>query len=242
MSFDCWASVLRDCGRGKSREHYISDGIFDGQTVTAFGLPWCRDKPLTIGMRGAVAKILCVKHNSNLSEFDAEAAKLSKFLVGNVLDDPLAEASITLNGRHLEKWALKTFFNLGYIRGLHREQPNRLDPPPHLVRHLFSNEPVAEGVGLYFVTGKVSNHDFGPGVWWNAIQNPSNKAEIYGMTFTFFGIRFVVSIPSVRAEQRIAAMGQVNGFDYASAKILYRPPNIGLTSSTAGLKRIDLQW
>ena len=219
ISFDCWASVLRDCGQGKSREHYISDGIFDGQIVTAFGLPWCRDKPLTIGMRGAVANF-----------------------VGNVLVDPRAEASITLNGRHLEKWALKTFFNLGYMRGLHREQANRLDPPSHLVRHLFSNEPAAEGVGLYFVTGKISNRDFGPGVWWNAIQNPDNKTEIYGMTFTFFGIRCVVSIPPIRAEQRIAAMGRVNDFDYASAKILYRPPNIGLTSSTAGLKRIDLQW
>jgi len=242
MGLDCWASLLKDCGKGNSREHYISDGIFDGHPVTAFGLPWCRDKPVTIGMRSAVAKILCGKHNSGLSEFDAEAAKLSKFLVTNVLDDPLAQASISLNGRHLEKWALKTFFNLGYIRGLHREQPNRIDPPPHLVRHLFLNESVADGVGLYLVTGKVSNTDFGPGLWWNAIQNPTNKAEIYGMTFTFFGIRFVISIPPIRAEEKIARMGLVKDFDYASAKILYRPPNIGLTSSTAGLKRIDLQW
>jgi len=242
MGLDCWASLLKDCGKGNSREHYISDGIFDGHPVTAFGLPWCRDKPVTIGMRSAVAKILCGKHNSGLSEFDAEAAKLSKFLVTNVLDDPLAQASISLNGRHLEKWALKTFFNLGYIRGLHREQPNRIDPPPHLVRHLFLNESVADGVGLYLVTGKVSNTDFGPGLWWNAIQNPTNKAEIYGMTFTFFGIRFVISIPPIRAEEKIARMGLVKDFDFASAKILYRPPNIGLTSSTAGLKRIDLQW
>jgi hypothetical protein len=242
MGLNCWASVLNDCGEGKSREHYISDGIFDSQTVTAFGLPWCRDKPVTIGMRSAVAKILCGKHNSDLSTYDAEAAKLSKFLVSNVLDDPIADATITLNGRHLEKWALKTLFNLGYIRGLHRNQPNRLEPPAHLVRHLFFNEPIADGVGIYFVTGTVSNHDFGPGVWWNAIQNPSNLADIYGMTLTFFGIRFVVSIPPHRAEQRIAAMGLVNDFDYASANILYRPPNIRLTSSTGGLKRIDLQW
>lgn len=239
---DCWASTLEDCGRGKSREHYISDGIFDGETVTAVGLPWCRDKPVTIGMRSAVAKILCGKHNSALSRFDAEAAKLSKFLVTNVLDQPLAEAAISLSGRHLEKWALKTFLNLGYIRGLHREQPNRLDPPANLVRHIYLDEPIADGVGLYFVTGKVSNQDFGPGLWWNVIQNPKNTAEIFGMAFTFFGVRFVISIPPIRAEDKIASLGQVNGFDYSSAKILYRPPNIGLMSSTAGLKRIDLKW
>lgn len=242
MGFDCWASILGACARGESREHYISDGIFDGESVTAVGLPWCRDEPVTIGMKSAVAKILCGKHNSALSEFDSEAAKLSRFLVNNVLDEPLTESTISLNGRLLEKWALKTFFNLGYIRGLHREQPNRLDPPAHLVRHLFSNEPVADGAGLYFVTGKVSNQDYGPGLWWNVIQNPKNLVEIFGMAFTFFGVRFVISITPIRAEEKIAGLGLINGFDYSSAKIIYRPSNIGLTSSTAGLKRIDLGW
>jgi len=242
MGLDCWASILEDCARGKTREHYISDGIFDGESVTAFGLPWCRDQPITVGMRSAVAKILCGKHNSALSPFDAEAAKLSKFLVTNVLDQPLAVAAIRLNGNRLEKWALKTFLNLGYIRGLHRGQPNRLDPPAHVVRHIFLDEPVADGVGIYFVTGKISNHAYGPGLWWNAIQNPKNTAEIFGMAFTFFGVRFVISISPSRAVDKIAGLGQVNGFDYSSAKILYRPPNIGLTSSTAGLKRIDLEW
>jgi hypothetical protein len=242
MGFDCWASTLGNCAKGKSREHYISDGIFDGETVTAVGLPWCRHEPATIGMRSAVAKILCGKHNSALSEFDAEAAKLSKFLATNVLDEPLKESAISLDGARLEKWALKTFFNLGFIRALHREQPNRLDPPANLVRYLFNDEPVTDGVGLYFVTGKVSNHDFGPGLWWNVIQNPNNLAEIFGMTFTFFGVRFAISIPPIRAEEKIAGLGLVNGFDYSSAKIIFRPLGIGLTSSTAGLKRVDLQW
>ena len=101
MALDCWASTLQDCARGKSREHYISDGIFDGESVTAVGLPWCRHEPITIGMKSAVARILCGKHNSDLSEFDAEAAKLSRFLVTNVLDEPLTESAITLSGIRL---------------------------------------------------------------------------------------------------------------------------------------------
>ena len=242
MGFECWASGLNNCGLGKSREHYISDGIFDGETITAFGLSWCRHEPLTIGMRSAVAKILCAKHNSALSEYDAEAAKLSKFLVTNILDEPLNESFITLNGQWLEKWALKTFFNLGYMRGLHREQPNRIDPPDHLVQCLFNDQPAADGVGLYFVTSKITNEDFEPGLWWNVIQNHNNLNQIFGMAFTFFGVRFVISILPIRAEDKIAAMGSINGFDYSTAKIVYRPPSIGLTSKTAGLKRIDLVW
>ncbi len=242
MGLDCWASALGDCARGKSREHYISDGIFDSESVTAIGLSWCRHEPLTIGMKSAVAKILCEKHNSDLSDFDAEAAKLSRFLVTNVLDQPLAESAITLSGKRLEKWALKTFLNLGYIRGLHREQSNRLDPPPHLVRYIFHDDPVADGIGLYFVTGKISNENYSAGLWWNVIQNPLKMTEIFGMVFTFFGVRFAISIPPIRAEKKIGSLGEINGFDYSTANIVYRPSNISLSSNKAALKRIDLEW
>ncbi len=242
MGFDCWASILEDCARGASREHYISDGIFDGESVTAVGLPWCRDKPVTIGLKRAVAKVLCGKHNSALSEFDAEAAKLSRFLATNVLDQPLTESAITLQGRLLEKWALKTFLNLGYIRGLHREQPNRLESPLEIVRYIFHNAPVAEGIGLYFVTAKITNENYGTGLWWHVIQNPQRLNEIFGMACTFFGIRFVVSIPPIRTEEEIARLGEVNGFDYSTAKIVYRSSKIILKSTSAGLKKINFAW
>jgi len=241
VAAECWASVLEDCANGASREHYISDGIFDGQSVTAVGLPWCRNEPETIGIRSAVAKILCGRHNSALSPFDAEAAKLSHFLATNVLDQPLGESTITLSGSAIEKWTLKTFFNLGYLRGLHREQPHRLDPPAHLVRYLYRNAAVAEGVGLYFVTGQISNDSFGSGVWWNVIQHPE-RHEIFGMAFTFFGLRFVISILPLRAEEHIARIGKVHEFDYSTARIIHRPPGISLMSSTAGAKRIYFEW
>lgn len=242
MSTNCWASVLRDCARGSSREHYISDGIFDGQQVTAIGLSWCRHVPMTIGLKSAVAKILCGKHNSALSPFDTEAGKLSRFLQTNILHHPLEEGTISLNGSLLEKWALKTFLNLGYIRGLHREQPNRLEPRPDLVRYIYENAPIADGVGLYLVTGKVSNDDSARGVWWNVIQNPQRLEEIFGMVLQFFGVRLVVSISPSRAEEKIAHLGEVNGFDYSTAQIIYRPSNIILVSDIAGRKDIHLEW
>jgi hypothetical protein len=137
--------------------------------------------------------------------FDAEAAKLSRFLATNELDEPLGESTVTLDGSAIEKWALKTFFNLGYLRGLHREQSNRLDPPAHLVRYVYQNTTVPDGVGLYFVTGQISTDDFGPGLWWNVIRHPERQHEIFGMACTFFGIRFVISIPPFRHEANAPA-------------------------------------
>jgi len=167
---------------------------------------------------------------------------LSKFLLTNVLAAPLTENATTLNGFGLEKWALKTFLNLGYIRGLRREQTIRLDPTAQLIRYIFRNETIADGVGLYFVTGKLSSENYQGGLWWDAIQNPANPAEIFGMAFTFYGIRFVISIPPLRAESKIAGLGLIKGFDYSSAKIIYPPSNVSFRSGTAGMKRINLQW
>jgi len=36
MGLECGASILGDCGRGKSGEHYITDGIFDDESVIVF--------------------------------------------------------------------------------------------------------------------------------------------------------------------------------------------------------------
>jgi len=58
----------------------------------------------------------------------------------------------------------------------------------------------------------------------------------------FNGIRLVISIVPTRAEEKIAAMGIVSGFDYSSAKIFYRPSVITLTSKTAGRKGIAFGW
>jgi hypothetical protein len=237
---ECWAHSLGNCGGGRSREHYISDGIFDGATVTAFGLPWCKDEPVTIGLASATSKILCKRHNEALSSFDAEAAKLSRFISSNIVHEPLAHTDITLQGPLIEKWALKTFLNLGFIGALDRGV-SRLTPPSNLVKSLFASDKLRNGLGLYFITGGVSNDGFKVGLAWNAIVN-RKTGRPDGMTFTFNGLRLAVTAISLRAEAQIRGLGRLKGFDYSAAKVLYHPPNIIMASETAGNKRINLEW
>jgi hypothetical protein len=238
---DCWASSLGDCAGGQSREHYISDGIFDGEVVTAFGLPWCKDQPKSIGLAQAASKILCRHHNQALSAYDAEAAKLSRFLSANVLVQPLAIDQITLDGRRLEKWALKTLINLGYIGALDPQAHSQLKPRRDIIDWLFRDTAVADGIGLYFLSGSINNENFTTGLSWNVINNREN-GNILGMSFSFNGVRFIANLVPVRAEEKIASMGEVNGVDYSKAKTYYRPTNIVLGSSTAGRKTITLKW
>ena len=238
---ECWADCLGDCAGGQSREHYISDGIFDGESVTAFGLSWCKDRPISIGLGSATSRILCKKHNESLSDVDAEAAKLSRFISSNIAVQPLSRDSMVLSGQALEKWSLKTLLSLGYIGALDPTSFTRLKPSVEIVNPLFRGVPVPEGAGLYFVTSSLSSDDFKVGLAWKAIRNQSN-GKVFGMAFTFNGLRFVVSMLPNRGEKQINAMGVVDGFDYSAATVIYRPANVILGSVTTGRKVIDLQW
>ncbi|MDP3029267.1 MAG: hypothetical protein Q8O04_07195 [Deltaproteobacteria bacterium] len=238
----CWASLIGDCSGGSSREHFISDGIFDETVITVFGLPWCKDQPVNIGLKNAVSKILCQTHNNQLSPYDSEAAKLSRFLSATVLDKPLKNEIITINGILLEKWSIKTMINLGYLGALDQPMHSKIEPEEALVRYLFQNTDFRDGIGLYFVSGGLSNTSYKTGVSWDAILNKCENDKIVGMLFTFNGIQFITCVVPVRAEELVSKMGLVNGTDFSSAQIIYRPPNIILDSADAGSKRINLIW
>ncbi len=46
----CWAKCLGDC-RGKiTAEHIVTEKIWRGDDIGVFGLPWCREKHLFIGV------------------------------------------------------------------------------------------------------------------------------------------------------------------------------------------------
>lgn len=237
---DCWARDLGGCDE-VSREHYISKSIFDDEPITVFGLSWCRDKPVSIGIESAVAKILCSKHNSELSLFDSEAGKLATFLKGAVMRES-SETEIRLRGDYIEKWAIKTCLNLGYLGNLSVDQPNRIDPPPNLVEYLFQGIPVGDGCGLYFTTGHIAAETWEAGLFWNAIRNRDKPEQVVGMAFTLYGVRFVVSLLPIRAENKIADLGEIRNYNFSEAKIFYRPTNIVLENSQVGRKIILLAW
>ena len=73
---ECWASLIGDCSGGSSREHFISDGIFDETQITVFGLPWCKEKPVNIGLKKAVSKI---KEKSIVQQENTEVEKINNF-------------------------------------------------------------------------------------------------------------------------------------------------------------------
>src|SRR5688500_9935061 len=70
---NCWAHSLGDCDDKQSREHLVSASLWEGDSITVQGFPWCRDAPATIGLANLTSKVLCKRHNSLLSPLDSEA-------------------------------------------------------------------------------------------------------------------------------------------------------------------------
>ena len=76
---DCWAQSLGDCSDKMSREHIFSEGVHFADKVFVQGLSWCKDEPREVGLSSLTAKILCKKHNSEISFADAAATSTIKF-------------------------------------------------------------------------------------------------------------------------------------------------------------------
>lgn len=71
----CWAKCLGNCSQKMSREHTISQGLFNTDEIMVQGFPWCLNEPKCIGLANLVAKILCETHNNALNELDDGAKR-----------------------------------------------------------------------------------------------------------------------------------------------------------------------
>ena len=158
----CWAACLGDCNDKLSREHLVSSSLFVGDTVLVQGFPWCKDKPIEIGIANLTARILCSKHNNNLSAADDAGAKAFGTLReveridGERKRMPPRLWNVVrhkIDGRALERWCLKTLINICCDRehpiGTDSNVPGR--PSARLVRIAYGRESFENRAGLYFV-------------------------------------------------------------------------------------------
>jgi hypothetical protein len=160
----CYAHTLGDCDGPLSREHYLSAGILraldDGGGVRISGLPFLEGRTERLPPNAFAAKILCQKHNAELSPLDAEVLRLFNEIMAI---DGLSEVRgrqlpVTFDGNFIERWFLK--FMLGVIAGgLARKRDGTVlgpDIPEKFVRICFGLQSHDLHTGLY-VDGAVGD-------------------------------------------------------------------------------------
>jgi hypothetical protein len=157
----CWAKNLGGCDE-QSGEHPVTKGLFTDKMITVQGLPWCKDKPVRVGINSLTRNILCKKHNSALSILDDTVIETTELVEKSVQlthtrmpfeDRRWAVERFRINATFLERWLLKTLINITY-EGSERIGPNAEDfgvPSNDLVEIAFGLRGFSANAGLFIV-------------------------------------------------------------------------------------------
>ena len=195
---NCWANTLGNCSNKRSLEHLISQNLFDSRTIKIQGFDWCKEEK-EIGLANAGRKILCTKHNSELSHLDSEAGKFMDALMHateisqkrkKLKPKKWSIHRATVDGYLIERWFIKTFINISL---------NDIDkcaiPLNEMVNVVYGNKTLSKNTGLY-VSAAVGDDvkiersfSFKP-LW-------KHKVLVAGI-FEFSGYEFVIAFADVR--------------------------------------------
>jgi hypothetical protein len=158
----CWANTLGGCGDKLTREHYVSDSLWEGTSIDVVGLPWCRNEAKRIGLGSLTAHILCDRHNGQLSPLDEAASKAFKTLTAmTILTNARTKkrsrkwkrVRYEIDGPLLERWFLKTAVNLSLL--YKTDEIWSIDgsafssPSEKIARLTFGYDSLTQPLGLY---------------------------------------------------------------------------------------------
>jgi hypothetical protein len=196
----CWASVLGECSRKASREHFISQSLVDGEFVTIQGLHWCHAIPVRIGLSSACAHLLCKHHNETLSPLDKEMGRLKHALRSAFTALPPGAApggEWRVDQQRVFRWLSKAYCNLEALYGrTSREE---------FVRHAFGLVH-APRVHVYLAhwKGQEFGVNFGHLLHYGPFWSDTGER---GAVIALFGFTFVVTnFGPTPAQQRAMAM------------------------------------
>ena len=192
----CYARSLSKCD-GKSVEHYISKSILE--SIGSFkvrGLPWLEPgESKVISANALTAAVLCRHHNSLLSKYDAEAAKLInhlKLIDGKHTSLELVKVppSLVIDGSRIEKWFLKTLCAVlasgNYV--IDGKGYGALPVSDYLVGLLFNEAPWKPGIGLYSAFTDQNRVDAFRGIGFDPVTSRlGDEATIVGLDVHFWG-------------------------------------------------------
>jgi hypothetical protein len=159
VAWDCWAASLGDCAEKITREHVVSQCLFETEAIMVQGFKWCLNEPKRIPLANLVAKILCKRHNGALSDLDTAALNaFNVFREGIRLNEVRGRLKkpicwnvkrLEINGPLLERWFLKTLINLSVGGEWPIGSGVKGSPSKDLVEIAFGKRQFENGAGLY---------------------------------------------------------------------------------------------
>lgn len=250
----CWAESLGHCSESLSREHTVTAGLFDTDTVSVQGLSWCKDAPKIIGLANLTRNILCRAHNSELSVVDNAAIGTRDVLrefsrLGSVrLAIPAKRWSVVrlrMDGINFEKWCLKTLINLT-LQGRHPIGPASSvdgEPSVDLVEIAFGLKRFSNGAGLYY-TMEVGDTTVVEDRFRIIPLFDDRNESVVGGEFHFLGYKFMLYLDESGIQGGFGLV-EKNGAVNHYSRPLRHPKRINFNVEPSKSKvshRIDVSW
>jgi hypothetical protein len=192
----CYAIHLGNCAGGRSKEHYISESVLEiaGTAIQISGFPWQRaGETAHIGAASLAAKMLCRRHNEQLSPLDSVG---KDFLAG--LKSSFHEASegrfsnrtYQIRGKSLELWLLKVLCGVLRLR--------RIAVPEEWIDILFQRKPWPDGTGMHILVAR------GEAAWYftlvrvTLVEATEDPTQIRGAKFGIGGLAMLLAFGTPR--------------------------------------------
>jgi hypothetical protein len=198
----CWAKSIGGCG-DISKEHIVSDSILQ-EMVTVKGFPWCKDKPTRIPSASLKSKILCERHNNQLSSADSEIKNFvftfksyfenSRGYDANPSRFTRLPIRHSIDGILLERWFCKTLMNVATLNSSDAEIP-----VDSILPYIFQGRRFAKPYGLNFAvkTGNsISTQHDSIAITPEFHGEDGTRKLLAGGLFVFRGFHFVVLFPT----------------------------------------------
>lgn len=213
---NCWANSLGCCSGKLTAEHIISNSILN-KKFKVKGFSWCKDEPKEISASSLTGKILCEKHNNELSTFDSEAKQYVSVIdnfcrkTNDFKKHDLRKNSIPIihkiDGIKLERWCCKTLINVCL------SQSDKININfDKILPIIFQDKEFEEPYGLNFAiaTGQQINIEdyFRIAPLFN--ETNDKQKELSGGLITFRGFRLILLLPCSKQNVIVGNKLQLN--------------------------------
>ena len=235
---ECWAAPLQNCAGKISREHIVTRATFAEGEVLVQGFDWCREAPAKIALSGLTRKILCVKHNSDLSTADDAGVKaveeFEEFARLGTVRSKARPRRWTLvrrnvDGYGLERWLLKTLINVAFGREYPIGRPIQPEwrPSRELVEIAFGLRRFQPSAGLYLIGGEVGDN-VNANEKLRIMTFTDSDQKLVGARFLFFGFAFLIYLDVAGQKRHVQFLDAAGGVT-PGRNLMYHPRAINFT-------------
>ena len=248
----CWAKTLGGCNNIQSREHYLSQGLWEGDTITVKGL-WEEER--TVGLSSLTAKNLCKTHNELLSPLDSEAKRIFHTITELYrLQDVRLKLKprkfwtvkrYQVSGILFERWAAKFvvgfFYVFGKDRNWHLTQTGPLEPPSEIVEAIFGHKQFEKPMGLYLAYDVGDRHYHEDGVNLAPLFHPDDRGLV-GANLEFKGFRLLLWLGGGDLDSFNVPTSEGRIFGPDGSELMYHPKGGRFTISKILSQVITFEW